>query len=114
MTTKELRIGNYVFDHKHSWISKVAEIDEIGITTDNEYSRLQQEIENYEPIPLNEEWFLKFGFEKQAYSWIGKVFNLTEWDDFPLHWSVAMNKNNAVIFSKLKYVHQLQKLRLLR
>jgi hypothetical protein len=64
----------------------------------------------FEPIPLTEEWLLKFGFKKPAHTWCGDVFHLTEWDKYPINWCVAMNKNNAVIIEKLKYVHQLQNL----
>jgi hypothetical protein len=61
-------------------------------------------------IPLTEEWLVKFGFKLPAYSWIGDKFHLSEWDRYPLNWCVAMNKNNAIVVSKLKYVHQLQNL----
>ena len=57
MKANELRIGNLVNIKGHA--------DEVGISAigiDNFYkSKLE-----VEPIPLNEEWFLKFGFEKMT------------------------------------------------
>ena len=63
-----------------------------------------------EPIPITEGILLRCGFENPAYSFIGEIFHLTEWDDYPLNWCVAMNKNNAIVVHKLKYLHQLQNL----
>jgi len=67
-------------------------------------------MKKYEPIPLTDEWLVKFGFENPADSWIGSIFHLSEWDDFPLNWCVALNKNNAILVCKLEYVHSLQNL----
>jgi hypothetical protein len=61
-------------------------------------------------IPLTEEWLEKFGFNKPGHSWNGDIFHLSEWDDYPLNWFVALNKNGAMLVEKLKYVHQLQNL----
>mgnify|MGYP000713551394 CR=1 FL=1 len=98
MKASELRIGNYL-------------INQFGVEQ-------QLVIENFcdfcfegcKPIPLTEQRLLDFGFEKPAHSFIGDIFHLSEWDEFPNTWCVAMNKNNAIIFRRLKYVHQLQNL----
>jgi len=67
-------------------------------------------VDDFEPIPLTEDWLVRLGFEKPAHSWNGDKFHLSEWDSYPLNWCVAMNKNGAVLVEKLKYVHQLQNL----
>lgn len=100
----EVRVGNLVQNDRIG-IFKI----EIGSLL-NILERPKQNKGKYQPIPLTEEWLVRFGFEKPAHSWICGVFHLSEWDDFPLNWCVAMNKNNAIIFLKLKYVHQLQNL----
>lgn len=65
---------------------------------------------DFEPIELTPEILEKCGFVKPAHSYIGDIFHLSEWDEYPLNWCVAMNKNNAVIILKLKHLHQLQNL----
>lgn len=99
MKATELRIGNLV--NENSEVIKIRQ--ETLCDFANGYVV-------FEPILLTEEWLLKFGFKKPAHTWCGDVFHLTEWDKYPINWCVAMNKNNAVIIQKLKYVHQLQNL----
>jgi hypothetical protein len=78
MTTKDLRIGNYVTDQFYGSFKKVITVESInqrGInlepaddgkpygmhspTIDVEY-----EFKHLDGIPLTEEWLIKFGFEK--------------------------------------------------
>lgn len=103
MKANELRIGNYC---KEITYSK----NEVVKTSVEHFESIELGEINLSPIPLTEEWLLKFGFEKPAYSWIGDKFHLSEWDDYPFHWCVALNKNNAILVDKLNYVHQLQNL----
>jgi hypothetical protein len=49
----ELRVGVNVFHHGHVWT-----IDGMDIETWETFAH------EYEPIPLTEEWLLKFGFEE--------------------------------------------------
>ena len=106
--SNELRIGNYVFDADND-ILQIAEIFREGV------SFVGSNIKNYhssiEPIPLTEEWLLKFGFEKSM-AWtyaieIGNnkrlVYYLGE-----KGWSIGFMRYSE--FSNLKYVHQLQNL----
>jgi hypothetical protein len=64
---------------------------------------------DFDPIPLSEEWKLKFGFEK------------TEWDNFNSYRLMIGNNDYAIILysdgncevgdiitCKIEYVHQLQ------
>lgn len=101
MKASELRIGNWIMS------------DECGFTTVN--GSLIQFLETpkslvtgfVEPIPLTEEWLLKFGFE----------YDGCEWFDFK---SVGISLNNkratqqnGEYYNQLRfpdYVHQLQNL----
>lgn len=102
MKSNELRIGNWVYDKKFK--------GNIEFKSFFGLCNIENNPDAFEPIPLTEEWLLRFGFYKPAYSWIGDKFHLSEWDDYPLNWCVAFNKNNAILVDKLKYVHQLQNL----
>ena len=59
MEAKELRIGNLVYEK-----GKVKEMYSISNNNAKDYS-------NMKPIPLTEEWLLKFGFNK-----------ISGWDDY--------------------------------
>lgn len=60
MTEKELRIGNYVEWNKENY--DVDGIDCVSIQVDNGW--VHTPIEEFSPIPLTEEWLVKFGFEQ--------------------------------------------------
>lgn len=90
MKASDLRIGNYVYyentthivsgvhgNKVYSWWVKdgqpVIEYeakDISGTQVENPYIDV---VSQYEPIPLTDEWLLKFGFEKQDYELILKV-----------------------------------------
>ena len=106
---KEFRIGNLVeYDGRVFEIDSVSEV--LPTLNTIEFGIGVVDWNNLKPIPLNEDWLVRFGFEKPAHSWNGDKFHLSEWDSYPLNWCVAMNKNGAVLVEKLKYVHQLQNL----
>jgi len=61
MTATELRIGNYVFAHNSTKTIIVDDVMNIGINRNGDscdywYNEIK-------PIPLTEEWLLKFGFK---------------------------------------------------
>ena len=99
MKASELRIGNYYnqFENteKVSW-STLKTLEES--TTEQLWCK---------PIPLTEEWLLKFGFEK-------KGVNRTRWT----FWKIDLVEDEKGIYSfdesriyiDIKYVHQLQNL----
>ena len=111
MKAQELRVGNLVKlnDQAETITDIVSDHGKYFVDTDKHIS-IFLDNQSLRPIPLTEEWLVKFGFDKPAHSWIGSVFHLSEWDEYPLNWCVAMNKNNAVVVLKLRYVHQLQNL----
>jgi hypothetical protein len=113
MKANELRIGNYV---KYYGNSKTYKID--GINTDAEiwgnqgYIRsgsAKISIDAIKPIPITEEWLLKFGLLKS-----GSVFFI---DDY----YIIFRENNIqelgfdvdygfYVLAEFEYVHQLQNL----
>jgi hypothetical protein len=104
MKASELRIGNYF---KHSLFEDYLEIQSIsesGLCSAKEVNG-GFEIEHTNPIPLTEEWLLKFGFETN---------DVRYWQisAFRLH----INRYGEWIFKvetfeqEIKYVHQLQNL----
>lgn len=58
----ELRIGNLVKYSEDGTIFEVGTIEENGLTVKNEYECTWIEIDQFEGIPLTEEWIRKFGF----------------------------------------------------
>lgn len=111
----ELRIGNYVLYFRESVFSEVREISTIhGDNT----ARLKDEdssigcfkLSKLKPIPLTEEWLLKFGFKKVDYR-TNKEAEFDEWilGDF----GFIENENGYEFYpylTTLKHVHQLQNL----
>ena len=121
MNIHELRIWNYVlFCKAESIITSINNNDEENPYVDlASYDNIP--IEDLHPIPLTEEWFMKFGFEKE----------IDEFDIFSIHnsqYSIQHYKNGKcifvyspinelnsedeenVIFLQIKHVHQLQNL----
>jgi hypothetical protein len=67
MKATELRIGNY--------IDYTTEREIVTMQTTYEYIRLiHNGNKNFEPIPLTEEWLLKFGFEKSDNEFYTETF----------------------------------------
>jgi hypothetical protein len=66
-------------------------------------------IEWFEPIPITEEWLIKFGFEKNSY-WF-KDDNMLRFGliDNKLHCSIG-NDENGFLYNRINYIHQLQNL----
>jgi len=114
LSARELRIGNYVFGLYYSYddidederteLCMVVGLDVVGFS---EHQIWVEGLENserevysdFEPIPLNEEWLLKFGFsgwDKGNYTMILSNGNFMEFE--------------YVIAKNIKYVHQLQNL----
>ena len=107
MNANELRIGNLVYyclkDEKY--INKIGGIDIYSIEDNEEYQ------ESHEPIPLTEEWLLKFGFVRidsnYEKEWLLLHKNIkTGTVDFLLN-EPHTGKYKVTV---LEYVHQLQNL----
>ena len=117
--TNELRIGNYVIDDE-GIISEISRIETEQYTRWNsgEDSCLHfQEINAKDdycngsvfPIPLNEEWLLKFGFFK-----FNNAYVLKKPEESPINFQFSvwhdMTYNSSEFNINLKSVHQLQNL----
>ena len=109
MEGKELRVGNYVmcrnfpvFGHNIPVDWSVAQVSAEGIAI----------ADKFEPIPITDEWLLKFGFINTETGW--KIIYRKQFE-FSV---ILINKFASVgiagpfgLFQvKLKYVHQLQNL----
>jgi len=96
MDANELRIGNYAYENG---IALPMNIHDINCIYKNYYHG-----EKYKPIPLTEEWLLKFGFKK----WNSKGITYSK-GVLIIH----LRKRGFVInkrFVEPKHVHQLQNL----
>ena len=122
MKATELRIGNYYYytcedslDERKKWC-EVCQID----SQDLVLLESNQGDEDFNPIPLTEEWLLKFGFEKTKHSH-GYACYIKDGFDFDIvshgrYWVLAIYKDESCTDSlyfahgRLEYVHQLQNL----
>jgi hypothetical protein len=111
MKSSELRIGNYF---KHSLFEDYLEIQSIsesGLCSAKEVNG-GFEIEHTNPIPLTDEWLLKFGFEFhtnancQNFYYAKDAFICIRADE-DFEW---FRYYNGDFYHELKYVHQLQNL----
>jgi hypothetical protein len=103
MKANELRIGNWVqFRHTEK---------PVRITLGDfvrEYN--DEHLEDYEPIPLTEEWLIKFGFDFDGYcSYWKSEIELTK-DTMDEHFQSFNNVGSGLCQKEIKYVHQLQNL----
>lgn len=64
MKANELRIGN-IIKNKNSICIVCGILNESDLFVNNEYEEWYPDLSECTPIPLTEEWLLKFGFEKE-------------------------------------------------
>jgi hypothetical protein len=111
MKASELRIGNLV-EYKNQYIN-VSGIGPFGIQSEGkEYLIIAKfSTPDIQPIPLTEEWLLKFGFK-----WKGLISKGRYLTIFTPCGKALFFKDNYFIFSgvtietQIKYVHQMQNL----
>lgn len=126
MTATELRVGNYLYyEHTthivsgvhgnkvYSWWVKdgqpVIEYeakDVSGTQVENPYIDV---ISQYEPIPLTEEWLIKFGFEMGKNPKIIQLFPM-QLLETPNGFEYFLGYGFGGKFIVIKYLHQLQNL----
>lgn len=116
ISTQELRIGNYV--EYNTRIAKVCEIQKAFFYCESDgvefFTRDQLE-PGAKPIPLTEEWLLKFGFDKYKYghhSYRKKSFIIEEGllKNSPYDFRKRISKDTSLGLTYIKHVHQLQNL----
>jgi hypothetical protein len=108
MKASALRIGNYLFVPGIGRKVIVSAIFKSHfVCEDKDGIRFEESIRiNYQPIPLTEEWLLKFGFEN---------WDKNKWIDSNSVLSISKNEDNFLCFFNQRhidifYVHQLQNL----
>ena len=119
MKANELRIGNLI--DRQDYICKVTKIEEGGIITEPlEYKGERFVEQRVEPIPLTEEWLVKFGFnvynkpggytvyikyKPKTRQYLQKIYTFKDcygWD--------GIFAFDGSIQTRIKYIHQLQNL----
>lgn len=115
MEAKELRIGNYVELLGHvveiECISRLPMLNEMYWLKCKKY--VDTKIIHFKPIPLTEEWLIKFGFyysdDENEFLELKLMHNVKLYADYSNNFSTAILriKENEV---KIKHVHQLQNL----
>jgi hypothetical protein len=93
----ELRIGNLVYDN-------------LGGTLKIKGISLESGLSHIKPIPLTEEWLLKFGFERQENNWktMDLHFATISWER--LAGTALSFEKESIYLPNIKHVHQLQNL----
>ena len=104
MKATELRLGNLVYYKIKDSMDERLEWDEIA-HIDWDDLRILTNFENnsdYKPIPLTEEWLLKFGFDKAVNGWWSsdEIFSYRDG-----YFGFGVDRH-----TKIQYVHELQNL----
>ena len=123
MEANELRIGNYVYYNKtHKDICRVSQIRKEILFSKEELIGLNYRIDVFyeskdiEPIPLTEEWLLKFGFEYNNYpdSLTLNVLSFGRLNAYSISkdLTIELSTQSGYMFgtTKIKNVHELQNL----
>lgn len=99
MKANELRIGNYVLINDTL----------VQMKSFHGLCNIESKPEEFEPIPLTEEWLIKFGLFKNNNAWVLnkpssdiRKFEFSIWKD--------LTYNTAELQPDIKHVHQLQNL----
>tara|TARA_R110000868_G_scaffold256359_2_gene513078 strand:+ start:510 stop:872 length:363 start_codon:yes stop_codon:yes gene_type:complete len=108
MTVKELRLGNWV-NFKFSDSNSNVMICHNDLKNFERNIRIGEFNNIYKPIPLTEEWLLRFGFRDLGYGeWEkGDIILDNEYTDKGI-WNIRETVSHLSI--DVKYVHQLQNL----
>ncbi len=117
MKAQELRIGNWVYEIEDAIQVEVVDISNLYYNDFNDGTII------YTPIPLTEEWLVKFGFEKGTYNNYVKVVvedknrfftqhHSLDWDDDDKCWYYSDDESNASCHRvrDVTCVHSLQNL----
>jgi len=110
MKAQDLRIGNYVLFNNGKETGQITSVEsyvtgqyKIGL---NNRIDIKYYCDEVKPIPLTEEWLLKFGFAKSITQDIHPTFcrSIVQWNDGIIYVSKLGFLNH------IKHVHQLQNL----
>lgn len=119
MKAIELRIGNLVMRENYL-IEKYHKTKNHQIVVGhNDITACVIAPDKFEPIPLTEEWLLKFGFEKAKKPYDNSTIELNEYlvlelmkvgDEFCCYVIKYSNDENLFCLNRIQHVHQLQNL----
>lgn len=107
MISSELRIGNYVS------VDEYILTEVLGVSTNNVGLKINSteflsiELKEVKPIPLTEEWLLKFGF-KLKYEYYEHNENYIEF--WIVNGKIFCEYKGVSIYDNINYVHDLQNL----
>ena len=124
MKSQELRIGNYLDRNGLMEVRVIcAGSIKINDTVNKRYWPTYFDIDTFNPIPLTEEWLLKFGFVHDCattdiHFWIDMVTHYLELRDFQREWypvycqipEMSHEGTQRCGINAIRYVHQLQNL----
>ena len=103
MKAQELRIGNKIQFDSHLYIVNSVVMKQV-----------EEGFVQYQPIPLTEEWLLKFGFEKQGHvKFMGEAYQrfvLGRNGIYSINKIAYIYEVNDHDLCEIKYIHQLQNL----
>lgn len=112
----ELRIGNLVYQYRYEKAQKENTISQIRRTKVFFINGASECFKDIDPIPLTEEWLLRFGFNSKYKSvhthWNIKSFGIEQASDEDENGnSIPVRQEFYYAFTiEIKYVHQLQNL----
>lgn len=115
---EELRKNNLVRDIESGRIGPILTISEKRCSVKMEFSKLSQSYDEFEPIPLSEEWLLRFGFQKddivdEIDGKLFVIFTLNNSDYFIELWineQIYRFTDDCNLNIALSSIHQLQNL----
>ena len=111
MEANELRIGNLLMSNGNVVEVEGIRWDGIGHTI-NRYGDIEAAIPyaDLEPIPLTEEWLIKFGFRNGTLKMYSKEVGQWRKRKCCIHWKKGKGFINSGGGVKINHVHQLQNL----
>lgn len=130
MKANELRIGNLVTDEFYDSFKSIIKVENVNneginlfIEDDGNWSEVayrwispEYHLEQLRPIPITEEWVLRFGFARKSDRIYAKIINET-FDigyDFGIEHTCVLSFRSTYSTAfrrvKINYVHQLQNL----
>ena len=103
MKAEELRIGNYIY-----YSSEVSK-DELMTVSIGTFGLMLYNSDQLSPIPLTEEWLLKFGFESDEITFEFNGFTLGWYKGDKMYY-LPTGQISLRHKKEIEYVHQLQNL----